>query len=250
MVKVSVIMPVYNGEQTLVRAIDSVRNQTFQDWELIICDDCSSDNSIVLLQDIEKFDNRIKVVRNDTNLGVAEARNHAISVAIGDFIAFLDCDDYWYEDKLARQFLSIDCDNLDLVYSSYHLLGSNNVIEKVVVAKVMVTSANVWLSNHIGMLTAVVRRDIALSVKFKSLSHEDYRYWIDLMQANPELNVGTIREPLAVYSFQNNNSLSGDKMKSFFWTVSVYKYYGWGIISHILAVLNKVYSLKRRQKIT
>lgn len=98
---VSVIMPCYNSAEYIGDSIDSVIAQTYENWELIIIDDCSTDNSLEI---IEKYkDTRIRILRNSENSGAAVSRNNGIDTAQGRYIAFLDSDDLWLPEKLSHQ---------------------------------------------------------------------------------------------------------------------------------------------------
>lgn len=90
---ISVIMGVYNGADTLVEAIESLRNQTFTEWELIVCDDCSSDSTLTILEEYKNKDSRITVIRNENNYGLAASLNHCLKYVKGEYIARMDCDD-------------------------------------------------------------------------------------------------------------------------------------------------------------
>ncbi|MDB5313203.1 MAG: epsH 2 [Gemmataceae bacterium] len=99
---VSVVMPVYNGVRFLDRAVASVRRQTFPDWELLAVDDASADASAARLDALATADPRVRVFRHPANRGPAAARNTALAAARGDLVAYLDCDDEFYPDHLAR----------------------------------------------------------------------------------------------------------------------------------------------------
>jgi len=98
---VTVLMPVYNGEKYLAEAIESVLNQTFADFELLIIDDCSSDNSVEIIQSYN--DNRLKLIINEENIGQSSTMNKAIELAEGKYIARLDQDDLSYKNRLQVQ---------------------------------------------------------------------------------------------------------------------------------------------------
>ncbi|WP_214710808.1 glycosyltransferase family 2 protein [Exiguobacterium sp. s55] len=100
---VSVIMPTYNSEEFITDSINSVINQTYEKWELIIVDDCSKDKTVEIVEKIISIDSRIKLIRLATNKGAANARNSGIQLAAGEYIAFLDSDDIWMENKLDLQ---------------------------------------------------------------------------------------------------------------------------------------------------
>ena len=101
---VSIIMPVYNCENYIKSAIISIKEQTFQNWMLIIIDDGSTDNTLKYIkEEIEDIKHKVKLIELATNTGVANARNIGIEQAKGKYIAFLDADDFWKKEKLEKQ---------------------------------------------------------------------------------------------------------------------------------------------------
>ena len=100
---VSIITPSYNSEKFISMTIDSVLRQTYRNWEMIIVDDASTDNTCTIIYDYCKKDNRIKLIRLKKNSGAAVARNRAIEKSKGKYIAFLDSDDIWLPEKLKIQ---------------------------------------------------------------------------------------------------------------------------------------------------
>ena len=112
--KVSIIIPVYNGEKVLKRCIDSILSQSYTDFELIIINDGSTDKSIEIINEYKEKDCRIKVIDNE-NKGVSETRNIGIDHAVGEYIQFIDCDDYINKDMLMNAVESIEDNNADLV---------------------------------------------------------------------------------------------------------------------------------------
>ena len=119
MVKVSVIMPAYTTEDFIEEAIQSVQNQTFQDWELLVVDDGSPDNLVEIVTRLKATDNRIQLIRQK-NSGVSVARNTGIKKAKGEYISFLDSDDYWDHTFLEKTFRKARSNKLDFVYSGYY----------------------------------------------------------------------------------------------------------------------------------
>ena len=98
--KVSIIVPMYNAEKFIGKTIESVLSQTYENWEMLIMNDVSTDNSLAVVNEYAKKDDRIKVVNTEKNMGVVKGRNHLIDLANGKYIAFLDADDYWHSQKL------------------------------------------------------------------------------------------------------------------------------------------------------
>src|ERR1035437_4413371 len=98
MPKLSIIVPFYKAEKYAKKCIDSILNQSFKNFEIIAINDASPDNTFSILKKYQTIDNRIKIINHENNLGVAEARNSGLRVASGDYIAFVDQDDWVYKD--------------------------------------------------------------------------------------------------------------------------------------------------------
>lgn len=114
---VSIIVPVYNAEKFLRDTIKTVLDQTYENWELILVNDCSTDNSVNIIN--EYNDSRIKLFNQEKNGGAALARNRGIDEATGDYICFLDADDLWEKEKLELQVNFMKKNNYEFIYSSY-----------------------------------------------------------------------------------------------------------------------------------
>ena len=123
--EISVIMSVYNGETYLAEAIESVRSQTFQNWELIVINDCSTDATGEILADFSRKDERIKVYTNETNLKLPASLNKAISLSAGTYIARMDADDICLPDRLAKQYVFME-ENRDVALSSCRFMTMKN----------------------------------------------------------------------------------------------------------------------------
>jgi glycosyltransferase involved in cell wall biosynthesis len=126
--KVSVILPTYNRANSIGRAIDSVQKQLFSDWELIISDDGSEDDTIEVVKHYSALDPRIKIVCSDKNLGVGHARNMAAQRAIGKYLAFIDSDDKWLPEKLKKQVSLMD--SLDDTWGASHTGAIVNLVNR------------------------------------------------------------------------------------------------------------------------
>ena len=123
---VSIITPSYNSSKYIRETIKSVLSQSYSNWEMIIIDDCSIDNSIEIIKGYSEKDNRIKLIRMTKNSGPAIARNKGIEMAKGKYIAFLDADDLWLPQKIEKQIQFMKEKNLTVTYSSYHTIDENN----------------------------------------------------------------------------------------------------------------------------
>lgn len=127
---ISIISPVYNAEKFLQATIDSVQNQTFRDWEYLLVDDCSSDMSADIIKKYQEEDSRIKLVQLEKNSGAAVARNTGLEQAKGRYIAFIDSDDCWANDKLAEQLTFMQTENHGFTYTNFALIGEDGAIIK------------------------------------------------------------------------------------------------------------------------
>ena len=187
-------MPVYNSERFVSAAIESVLEQTFTDWELIIIDDCSTDDSTAIALAFADRDPRVKVHINKTNQGVAAVRNAGVAASEGEWVAFLDSDDIWRKEKLEKQLALAETSGAGLIYSSYSLFISNADTDKRKNYKVpaSVTYRSMLRENYIGCSTVLVSREALNGHSFStSIHHEDYALWLELLKAGAK-NAGCI----------------------------------------------------------
>lgn len=117
--KVSIVMPNYNSEKFIEETIGSVLAQTYENWELLIVDDCSTDSSVDIIHKYCEIDERIRLFVQDTNRGGAAARNRALREATGKWMAFLDSDDLWLPQKLEKQLAFMATNNFQFSYTAY-----------------------------------------------------------------------------------------------------------------------------------
>lgn len=176
-------MPVYNGEKFIAEAIESVLLQSFQQWELLIVDDASTDDTASVVEAFLKRDIRIRFFRNTNNQGVSNSRNRAIAQATGEYIAFLDADDRWHPEKLAIQ-IAILQKNGDVCYASYAFMDAkSNLTGKKYIAPCQIDFCRMLTENVVGCSTVVMRRRALGHSMFKTnYAHEDYVLWLELMQ--------------------------------------------------------------------
>lgn len=125
---ISVIIPAYNREKTIAKAINSVLNQTYEDIECIVVDDCSTDNTENVVKAIN--DSRLKYYKLENNSGACFARNYGIEKSLGEYIAFQDSDDEWLENNLEKQLEKLKEVNADLVFGRLKLYNDNNTLVK------------------------------------------------------------------------------------------------------------------------
>ncbi|MFH4591617.1 glycosyltransferase family 2 protein [Vibrio alginolyticus] len=212
---VSIIMPTYNSEQTVVESIQSVLSQTYKNWEIIIVDDRSTDNTWQVIQTYaDKYDN-IRVYQNKENLGAGASRNFAIKKAKGRFIAFLDSDDLWTEDKLAEQIPFMLENNYPLTYTHYSRFTSEEELS-VVTAPEYTTYKKLMYSNVIGCLTAVYDTQV-LGKRYMPLirKRQDMGLWLDILKDTPKAYC--LPKPLAKYRMDSGMTANKFSVLSYQW---------------------------------
>ena len=124
--KVSIVTPSYNSEKYIQQTIQSVQNQTYNNWEMIIVDDCSTDRTCEIVKKISMMDSRVKLICQKKNLGAAKARNLSTMKATGRFIAYLDADDIWLPEKLEKQVAFMEQNKIGFSCVSYEVIDDDN----------------------------------------------------------------------------------------------------------------------------
>ena len=207
---VSVITPSYNCARFIEETIRSVQAQTWQNWEMVIVDDCSTDNSVDVIQRIAKDDARIRLMQHQWNGGPAVSRNIAIENAKGRYIAFLDSDDLWLPEKLEKQLAFIKKKDAALVYSGYQKITEEGELKGVVHPPKQVTYNDMLRSNYIGCLTAVYdRQKIGKCYMPIIAKRQDHALWLKILKQTPVAYC--LEEVLAHYRIQSN-SVSSNKV--------------------------------------
>lgn len=180
---VSIITPTYNAVDYVSATIASVGAQEFQDWEHIIVDDASSDDTVASLREHAARDARIKVIALEHNGGAAVARNAAIDAARGRFIAFLDADDLWLPNKLAVQIDYMLKTGAPFTYASYQVIDEQGKQRGAVIAPPRVTYRNILCNNTIGCLTAVYDTEYFGRVHMPLIrKRQDLGLWLRLLK--------------------------------------------------------------------
>ena len=155
--EISIITPVFESELFIKSTIKSVQTQTYQNWELIIIDDASTDGSAKIAESFATKDERIKLITLDSNKGPAAARNRGIKEASGRYIAFLDSDDLWHEEKLYKQLNFMKKNHYAFTYTGFEKINEEGkVIGAIIPYKEEVCYHDLLKSNHIGCLTAMI----------------------------------------------------------------------------------------------
>lgn len=127
---VSIITPVYNAARFIGETIESVINQSYQNWELILVNDCSTDNSVQIIEEWMNQDSRVTLYQLSENGGAAVARNKGLELAKGEFIAFIDSDDYWHKEKLTKQICFMKENQYQFTYTNFNLISEDGIVIK------------------------------------------------------------------------------------------------------------------------
>lgn len=182
---VSVIMPAYNSESTIVAAIESVQRQSETSWELIVVDDGSRDETSVLVGNLCKVDNRIRLVHTSPNSGrPGLARNLGLDAARGEWIAFLDSDDVWRPDKLAVQMASCIESGARISCTGYAVMGQPKAIFR---PREWSDFWDLVKLNQVACSSALVHRDALGDKRFRACGHEDYDLWLALVRGGERI---------------------------------------------------------------
>lgn len=180
----SVIVTAYNCEKYILETMESIVAQTFTDYDVIIVEDCSVDRTREIIENFIAGKDNWKMYGNEKNRGVGYSRNRAFSLAKGRFVAILDSDDIWLEDKLFRQYQVMKDGGIDLCYSAYSYIDTDskdmNYTYKV---KSEVSYRSLMKENYIGCSTAVITNKIAKSNKMKeNMLNEDFYFWLQVLK--------------------------------------------------------------------
>ena len=212
--KVSVLMPSYNHSKFISEAIDSVLDQTLEDWELIIVDDASKDESQEIIAKFKEANDRIKFWAHEKNMGIAKTLNDCIKKSEGEYIAFIASDDVWIREKLEKQVKILDDNNNLIVFSEGLIIDDDSnptgerSSEKYKNAKangfVFEDIINCWLNGS----SMILKRDNIKNIKFnENLKYlNDTQFYIDL---GYRYQYHFMREPLSKYRLHGTNSSHG-----------------------------------------
>lgn len=180
---VSIITPLYNCSDYLEQTIQSVISQTYGNWEMIMVDDCSTDNSLEIAQKYAAEDSRINVLQLEKNSGAAVARNKAIEAATGRFIAFLDSDDLWMPNKLEKQVQFMLDQNIAFSFSAYEKIDEKGVPFDIVSVPEKINYKQLLKTNVIGCLTAMYDVEKLGKVYMPvNTKREDFATWLAILK--------------------------------------------------------------------
>ena len=181
---VSIITPSYNSSKFIKDCVDSVFSQTYKNWEMIIVDDCSKDNSKEIISELSTKDKRIKPIFLEKNVGAAEARNAAIRQSKGKYVAFLDSDDLWNPKKLEKQLSFMYENEIAFSYTNYQFISENGEdLSNIISAPEKMTYDSYLKNTIIGCLTVIIDREKSGEFEMPNIrSSHDMALWLLIMK--------------------------------------------------------------------
>jgi len=180
---VSIVMPAYNAARYVDEAVRSVMKQSYTDWDLFVVDDCSSDETCSIVEAIADTDARVKLLRQAKNGGPAAARNRALAVADGRWIAFLDSDDVWLPEKLGLQLRFHESSGADISFTSFRRMSDDGSV----LGKLSGVPARLTYKQLLGN-TAIVTSTVVLDsrktgpVSMKQTYYDDFACWLEVLR--------------------------------------------------------------------
>ena len=218
---VSIITSTYNSGNYIAKAIESVQAQTYTNWEMVITDDCSTDDGPDIVRSYAASDPRIRLLQLDANSGPGVSRNNSILNANGRYIAFLDSDDIWMPDKLQLQLELMSQTGCAMVYSSYLTCNEDNIVTGMVKCRHHVRYWRMVCDNVVGFLTMMYDRAKCGTMLLPEIrKRQDWALFLTIMKECK--HAYAITEPLAYYR-HSDDSVSSKKLKLVRFNAKVYK---------------------------
>ncbi|EPB8192922.1 glycosyltransferase family 2 protein [Clostridium perfringens] len=203
-------MPSYNTAKYISETIESVQSQTYPFWELIIVDDCSTDNTDEVVKPY-LLDDRIRYLKNDSNSGAAISRNRALREARGRWIAFLDSDDVWLAEKLERQLNFMIKNNYKFTYTDYRIRLNGEWMPYINIGPKKITKLKLYNYCYFSTITVIYDREYVGLIQIADLKkNNDYAMWFQIIEKTPCYR---FPECLSYYYRHNNSISSGNKLR-------------------------------------
>lgn len=219
---VSIITPMYNSEKYILDTYNSIKNQTYKNWEWIIIDDNSQDKSYKKALKLTENDSRIKLIKNEINLKAAKTRNKGLDIAKGEYITFIDSDDLWNNNFLEKQIYLIKEKKCNVVFASYQRKSENlkEFLGNYIVPE-CINYKDLLKTNYMSCLTVVYKKEKFNKLRFneKLKMHEDYVLWLDLLKVGIAYSN---QEILATYRIRRG-SVSRNKFKNLLYMWYIFK---------------------------
>lgn len=224
---VSIIAPCYQCADTIDEMITSVRTQTFSDWELILVNDGSTDQTWERLTSWAKADNRIQALSRQENRGVAATRNEGIDRAKGELISFIDSDDRWYPEKLAKQVPWHQTGDAQFSFCPYERVDASGHYQSTVTYPKKVSYHDMLSGLTLCTSSIMLNHHLMVDQAFESVGHEDFRLWAKILRDH-KLCAYRASDTAQVIYRVSADSLSGNKYRAAQWQWRNYQYLNQG----------------------
>lgn len=222
---VSIIMPAHNAGKHISEAINSIISQTYSNWELIVVDDCSKDNTYEIIEQFAIAEKRIHIVHMSQNVGPGVCRNKGIELAQGRYISFLDSDDKWLPTKLEKELNHMKKMNCAVVYSSYFICDEQGKVNGWVKCRKKETEFSIKCDDKMGNLTFMYDETITGKIYMPTIRKR--QDWVHKMNIMSVCKVAYgVQEPLAIYR-HSDSSISRHKMRLIKYNIAGYQQLGW-----------------------
>ena len=239
MALVSIITPAYNSEKFIAETIMSVQNQTYQNWEMIIVDDCSTDKTSEIVLSFQKEDSRIKYIKNESNKGAAFSRNIALQNAKGKWIAFLDSDDIWHQKKLERQIGFMLKNDYKFSYTNYSEIDEHsNEIGILLSGPKVINKKKMTDYCWPGCLTVMYDADLIGLMQCVDIKiNEEYALWIKISK---KINCYLLDENLAKYRRHSNSLTNKSYLKLIKWHYIMFRKLEYNVVSSLILTIGNL----------
>lgn len=221
---VSILIPTYNSALFINEAVQSIQEQTYTNWEIIVVDDASTDDTIAILIQLASNESRLKWLQLPENSGTGVARNTALKQATGRYIAFLDADDLWKPQKLQTQLDFMKTHAIPFTFSAYDCMNEQGALLSIsVVPPQNLSYRQLFFCNYIGNLTGIYDTQFFGKVPIlPNRKRQDWMHWLSLLKKIK--TVKAVPESLAIYRIRQN-SISASKIDLVKHNFGVYKQY-------------------------
>jgi len=210
---VSIVVPVYNAQNFIGETIQCVKAQTYENWELLLVDDCSQDNSCDVIEEIQRADKRIQLIRQKANSGAASCRNKGVGCARGRYLCFLDADDIWEQNKLERE-LAFISGGKGFVFTGYEFADENGQgLGKIVHVPETITYREALKNTTIFTSTVMIDRAIIADndIMMPCIESEDTATWWNILK---KYGTGFGLDECLVRYRRSAGTLSSNKLKA------------------------------------
>lgn len=244
---VSIIMPSYNTAEFIRDTINSVLAQTYINWELIIVDDCSTDNTDEVIK-LFLADTRIHYIKNEKNSGAAVSRNRALREAKGKWIAFLDSDDIWVPEKLKKQIAFMEENSYSFTYTDYMIQLNGEWLPYIYTGPNVVTRTKMYNYCYFSTITVMYDREKIGLLQIENLrKNNDYAMWL---QAIEKSNCYRLPECLSFYIKHEGSVSSGSKIRLIKWHYILYNtgMHKGTVVSIFLTIRNLFFGVIKKVK--